>query len=185
VWLDEDDEVVRRVRADPRAADAGCGGALAAACTRGKRELVVRLLEAGARVPPMVTACRSYLLGDADLLRLLLASGMDPDLPDWQRTTSLHDLCARDGRGRPREHRAACASILLDAGASLEARDDHYRSRPLAWAARHGLPDMVALLLARGARVHAADDEPWATPLACARRRGHGAIVEMLERALE
>ena len=45
VWLDEDDEVVRRVTADPRAADAGCGGVFTAAATLGKRDLVVRLLE--------------------------------------------------------------------------------------------------------------------------------------------
>ena len=53
VWLDEDDEVVRRVTADPRAANAGCGGVFTAAATRGKRDLVVRLLDAGARVPPV------------------------------------------------------------------------------------------------------------------------------------
>jgi cytohesin len=105
VWLDEDDEVVRRVAEDPSSADSGCGGVFAAACTRGKRELVVRLLAAGARVPARVTACRSYLWSDPDLLRLLLESGMDPNLPDWQNATPLHDLCGRDGRGRARPHR--------------------------------------------------------------------------------
>jgi ankyrin repeat protein len=76
VWLDEDEEALRRVIADPRSADAGCGGVLAAACTLGKRDLVVRLLEAGVRVPKTLTACRSYLLEDPDLLGLLLASGI-------------------------------------------------------------------------------------------------------------
>jgi ankyrin repeat protein len=183
VWLDEDDEAVRQVAADPRAADAGCGGALAAACTRGKRELLVRLLDAGARVAPLATGCRSYLLEDPELLRLLLASGMDPDLPDWQRSTPLHDLCGRDGRGRPQPRRLESAAVLIDAGARLDARDDHYRSTPLGWAARCGLPDMVELLLARGAAVELADDEPWATPLAWARRRGHGEIADRLRRA--
>jgi ankyrin repeat protein len=183
VFLDEDDEVVRRVAADPRSADAGCGGALAAAITRGKRELLIRLLEAGARVPPVVTGCRSYLLEDPGMLRLLLASGMNPDLPNWQLQTPLHDLCGRDGRGRPRPHRVECASILLDAGATISARDEDYRSTPLAWAARTGLPDMVELLLARGAPVRLHDDEPWATPLAWATRRGHASIAERLRRA--
>ncbi len=183
VWLDEDDEVVRRVSADPRSADAGCGGALAEACKRGKRDLLVRLLAAGARVPAVVTACRSYLLSDPGMLRLLLASGMNPDLPNWQRATPLHDLCGRDGRGRPRPHREACAAILLDAGATISAKDEDYRSTPLAWAARSDLPDMVELLLARGAPIHLPDDEPWATPLAWATRRGHGRIVERLQRA--
>jgi ankyrin repeat protein len=183
VWLDEDDEVIRRVSADPRAADAGCGGALAAAITRGKRDLVVRLLEAGARVPPTVTACRSYLLEDPDMLRLLLKSGMDPDLPNWQRQTPLHDLCGRDGRGRPHPHRAASAAILLDAGATISARDEEYRSTPLAWAAREDLPEMVELLLARGAPTRLPDDERWATPLAWATRRGHTRVAEILRGA--
>lgn len=183
VFLGEDDAAVRRVSEDPGSANAGCGGVLAAACTLGKRELLVRLLDAGARVPPVVTACRSYLLSDPDLLRLLLASGMDPDLPNWQRATPLHDLCARDGRGRPRPHRGECAAILLDAGADISAKDEDYRSTPLAWAARNGLPDMVELLLARGAAARLADDEPWATPLAWATRRGHERIAELLRGA--
>ncbi len=183
VWLGEDDEAVRRVTADPRSADAGCGGALAAASTLGKRELLVRLLAAGARVPPVLTACRSYLLADPEMLRLLLASGMDPDLPNWLHATPLHDLCGRDSRGRPLPHRTECATILLDAGAAISARDEDYRSTPLAWAARSDLPDMVELLLARGAPTELPDDEPWATPLAWATRRGHARIAERLRAA--
>ena len=98
VWLDEDDEVVRRVSEDPRLANTGGGGVFTAACKQGKRELVVRLLEAGARVAPTLTACRSYLLTDPDLLRLLLAGGMNHDLPNWQLATPLYDLCGRDSR---------------------------------------------------------------------------------------
>jgi ankyrin repeat protein len=183
VWLDEDDEVVRRVTADPSAANAGCGGVFTAAATRHKKDLVVRLLTAGARVPPVLTACRSYLLEDPEILRLLLAGGMDPDLPNWQRATPLHDLCGRDGRGRPRAHRTECATILLDAGATISAKDEEYRSTPLAWAARNDLPDMVDLLLGRGAPTSLADDEPWATPLAWAMRRGHVRIVDILRAA--
>lgn len=50
IWLGEDDEAVRRVAANPREAAAGCGGVFAVAAM-GKRDLVVRLLAAGARVP--------------------------------------------------------------------------------------------------------------------------------------
>jgi ankyrin repeat protein len=156
---------------------------LAAACKEGKRELLVRLLKAGARVPPVLTACRSYLMSDPEMLRLLLASGMDPDLPNWQRATPLHDLSGRDSRGRPHRHRLECATILLDAGASLTARDEDYRSTPLAWAARSGLADMVELLLSRGSPTSLSDDEPWATPLAWATRRGHAEIAGILRRA--
>ena len=183
VWLGEDDEVVRRVSADPSSANTGCGGVFAAACKQGNRDLVVRLLDAGARVPSVVTACRSYLLSDPGLLRLLLASGMDPDLPNWQLATPLHDLCGRDGRGRPRPHSKECATILLDAGATISAKDEDYRSTPLAWAARNDLPEMIKLLLARGAATNLADDEPWATPLAWAARRGHQRVAQILHRA--
>ncbi len=183
VWLGEDDEAVRRVAADPASANSGCGGVLAAACKEGKRDLLVRLLDAGARVPAVLTACRSYLMSDPDMLRLLLASGMDPDLPNWQRATPLHDLSGRDSRGRPHRHRIECATILLDAGASVTARDEDYRSTPLAWAARSGLPEMVELLLSRSAPTQLPDDEPWATPLAWATRRGHGQIAAILRNA--
>jgi ankyrin repeat protein len=183
VWLDEDDEAVRRVAADPACANLGCGGVLAAASTRGKRDLLIRLLDAGARVPPVVNDCRSYLFTEPEMLPLLLESGMDPNLPDWLHTTPLHELCARDNRGRARSHRLECATILLDAGASISAKDEDCRSTPLAWAARHDLPDMVELLLARGAATNLPDDEPWATPLSWATRRGHVRIAEILRRA--
>ena len=183
IFLGEDEEALRRVQTDPSSAQAGCGGALAAACTLGKRELVERLLAADVRVPPVLTECRTYLWCDPDLLRKLLASGMDPDLPDWQHATPLHSLCERDGRGRTRPHHLACAEILLDAGATLDVRDEDYRSTPLAWAARSGLDTMVELLLERGASLHLADDESWATPLAWALRRGHEGIVTRLREA--
>jgi ankyrin repeat protein len=183
VWMGEDDEVVRRVIADPSSANTGCGGVFTAACKQGKRELVVRLLAAGARVPPVVTGCRSYLMSDPALLGLLLASGMNPDLPNWLHATPLHDLCGRDSRGRAQPHRVECANILLDAGATISAKDDDYRSTPLAWAARNDLADMVELLLSRGAATNLPDDEPWATPLAWATRRGHSGIAEILRGA--
>jgi ankyrin repeat protein len=183
VWLDEDEEVIRRVSADPKSADTGCGGVFAAAITRGKRDLVERLLRAGARVPAVDTGCRSYLLEDPDMLRLLLQSGMNPDLPNWQRATLLHDLCGRDARGRTNRHREQCATILLDAGATLSAKDEEYRSTPLAWAARNDLADMVELLLARGAPTNLPDDDVWATPLAWAIKRGHQQIAQRLRQA--
>jgi ankyrin repeat protein len=153
VWLDEDDEVVRRVTADPAAADAGCGGVFTAAATLGKRDLVGRLIAAGARVPAVVNGCRSYLLEDPEILRRLLASGaMDPDGLNAEGATALHDLCSRDGRGRARDHRLACAARLLDAGASIDARDRETASTPLTLAIRHDLPDIAAYLRTRGAR---------------------------------
>jgi ankyrin repeat protein len=88
---------------------------------------------------------------------------------------------ARDYRGRPQaDGSIERAAILLDAGANLSARDDEYRSTPLAWAARTNGVEMVKFLLARGARTNLPDDEPWATPLAWAERRGNAEIVAIL-----
>ena len=182
VWLDEDDEVIRRVTEDPGSAEYGCGGVFTAVCTRGKRDLLLRLLDAGIRVPPVVTGCHSYLLENTEMLRILLSSGMNPDLPTWQRRTFLHDLCSGGKRGQTSDA-IERAQILLDAGASISARDEEYRSTPLAWAARTNMREMVEFLLARGAPTNLPDDAPWATPLAWAERRGHAEIAEVLRKS--
>lgn len=77
----------------------------------------------------------------------------------------------------------ACVAMLLEAGASMTARDEDYRSTPLAWAARTDLPDMITFLLDRGAPVSWPDDENWATPLAWATRRGPAQAEALLRAA--
>jgi len=139
-------------------------------------DLLARLLSAGLRMPAVHTSCQGYLV-NADALRTLLAHGMSPDQMNWQHQTLLHLACTKDT--------TECAAILLDAGATITATDDEYRSTPLAWAARANKPEMVEFLLSRGAPVNLQDDEPWATPLAWAERvatrrlpqflRAHGA----------
>ena len=134
------------------------------------------------RVPSVLTGCQGYLLAHADMLRTLLAHGMSPDLVNWQHQTLLHLVCeARDYRGRTKTNGAVeRAAILLDAGATISARDEEYRSTPLAWAARTNAVEMVGFLLGRGAPTNFPDDEPWATPLAWAERRQHAEIVSIL-----
>src|SRR5207249_1017486 len=176
-------EALRCMAEDPSSASAGCGGVLTAVCTRGKRDLLVRLLDMGVRVPPVAGGCQSYLLENPEMLRLLLASGLSPDYRNWQNLTFLHLLCSRDVRNRTMAHRTECASILLEAGATMSPRDDGYRSTPLAWAARNNLPDMVEFLLGRGAPTSLPDDELWATPLAWATARGHSRIFDQLRAA--
>jgi ankyrin repeat protein len=134
-------------------------------------DLLARLLGAGLRMPAVHTSCQGYLL-KADALRTLLAHGMSPDQMNWQHQTLLHHASTRDT--------IECAAILLDAGATLAARDDDYRSTPLAWAARANKPQMVEFLLSRGAPANLPGDEPWATPLAWAERRGHQQIAAIL-----
>jgi ankyrin repeat protein len=117
------------------------------------------------------------LLEQPDMLKTLLESGMNPDLSNWQRQTLLHCLC-RPGM----EHALECAALLLDAGATITARDNEYKSTPLAWAARNNALDMAGFLLSRGAPTNLPDDEPWATPLAWAQGRRHAEIAELLRK---
>ncbi|HEX5110338.1 MAG TPA: ankyrin repeat domain-containing protein [Vicinamibacterales bacterium] len=177
VWLDEDDEVMRQVTANPQSAQRGCGGVFTAVVTRGKRDLLARLLKAGIRVPPVVTGCQSYLMEQTDMLQTLLAHGMSPDLMNWQHQTLLHMVCRGPDKTGGSVQRAA---ILLDAGAMISAREDQYRSTPLGWAARTNALEMVKFLLSRGAATNLPDDEPWATPLAWAARRGHDDVHAIL-----
>lgn len=181
-WID-DDEQLRRVAGDPTE-NVRVSAAFAMVVGDGRRDRLERLLTAGLRVPSVLTGCQSYLLTHADMLRTLLAHGMSPDLMNWQHQTLLHLACqARDYRGRNAANGAVeRATILLDAGANMSARDDEYRSTPLAWAARTNGVEMVEFLLARGASTNLPDDEQWATPLAWAERRQHAEIVAILRR---
>jgi ankyrin repeat protein len=176
IWLDDDEEVVRRATEDP--ASVG-GGVFTTVVTKGKRDLLRRLLDAGVRPPAILTSCQGYLLEHTDMLRTLLAHGMSADLMNWQRQTLLHLVCREpDSKGRYIE----LAGVLLDAGADISARDDEFASTPLAWAARTNAVQMVEFLLARGAPTNLPDDQPWATPVAWAERRHHAEIVSILRR---
>lgn len=167
-WIEHDDERLRRTAANP--VDAfRIGNAFTMSADR--PGLLDRLLGAGLRMPAVHTCCQGYLL-KPEALRTLLAHGMSPDQMNWQHQTLLHHASTRDT--------SECAAILLDAGATITAREDEYRSTPLAWAARANKPQMVEFLLSRGAPVNLPDDEPWATPLAWAERRGHQQIASIL-----
>ncbi len=92
--------------------------------------------------------------------------------------TMLHETVSRDhGVG------VQLATILLDAGARLDIRDELLKSTPLGWACRWGRVEMVKLFLARGADPVEADAEPWATPRAWAEKMHRPEIVELLTSA--
>jgi ankyrin repeat protein len=92
--------------------------------------------------------------------------------------TMLHEAVSRDhGVG------VQLATILLDAGARLDVRDNLLKSTPLGWACRWGRVEMVKLFLARGADPVEADAEPWATPRAWAEKMNQTEIVDLLTSA--
>jgi hypothetical protein len=106
----------------------------------------------------------------------LILERCDPNLraPESGQTM-LHEVIARDhGVG------VSLASILLDAGARTDARDEFLKSTPLGWACRWGRVELANLLLARGADPIEPEAEPWATPLAWAERRQHAEIASIL-----
>jgi ankyrin repeat protein len=106
----------------------------------------------------------------------LILERCDPNLraPESGQTM-LHEVIARDhGVG------VSLATILLQAGARTDIRDEFLKSTPLGWACRWGRVALVELLLARGADPIEAGAEPWATPLAWAERRHHAGIASIL-----
>jgi len=106
----------------------------------------------------------------------LILERCDPSLraPESGQTM-LHEVIARDhGVG------VSLATILLDAGARTDIRDEFLKSTPLGWACRWGRVELAKLLLARGADPIEADAEPWATPLVWAERRQHEEIASIL-----
>jgi ankyrin repeat protein len=110
-----------------------------------------------------------------ETFKLILARcGPNHRAPDYGQTM-LHEAVSRDhGVG------VALATILLDAGARMDVRDNLLKSTPLGWACRWGRPEMVKLFLSRGADAVEPDAEPWATPRAWAEKMRRPEILELL-----
>ena len=118
-----------------------------------------------------------------ECFRLILARA-GANAPGAYGRSILHDVCA----GWPRrtttaEERLALATLLLDAGARLDGRDDLLKSTPLGWACRWGRVELVKLFLERGADREEREAEPWATPRAWAERGRHAEVLALLAAA--
>ncbi len=137
------------------------------------------LLQREYPLPKVLTECKGYLYHVPSMTRQLLEHGLDPNLPDWQRRTPLHDLC--NGHRHIAEP-LELIRMFLEFGADINAIDEEDRSTPLGIAAREGNLDQVKLMLDAGADPSAAG-APWATPVAWAERRGHSEIAELLGHA--
>jgi len=113
-----------------------------------------------------------------ETFKLILARcGPDHRDPNYGQTM-LHEAVSRDhGVG------VALATILLDAGARMDVRDNLLKSTPLGWACRWGRTEMAKLFLSRGADPVEPDAEPWATPRAWAGKMRRPEILELLNSA--
>jgi ankyrin repeat protein len=114
--------------------------------------------------------------GNLACLRAVL-DRCDPNVRGPFGRTILHDVaadwCSSEDRTGP-------ATMLLDAGAKLDARDDLLKSTPLGWACRWGCVELVKLYLSRGADAIEADAEPWARPRAWAEKMKRAEVLAVL-----
>ena len=115
----------------------------------------------------------------------LVLERCDPNVlhPRFGRTV-LHDVAASDDAVSAQET-MAFATLLLDAGARLDVRDQLLQSTPLGWACRWNRLELVKLFLDRHADPQEAGAEPWASPSAWARKMGHNAVLALLTTRLE
>ncbi len=122
-----------------------------------------------------------------ELVRKLLARGLDPNKRDWLGKTFLHACAAKLDRTN--------AEVFLEAGADIHARDVEFQETPLTTTIRcdprcqeadrpkleKRRRKMVEFLLKRGAAPNLPDDQPWSTPLAWAQRRDLSEIEKLLQ----
>ena len=109
----------------------------------------------------------------------LILERCDPNIVAGFGRTLLHEVAAM-GNWVTDEEAAAFATVLLDAGARPDFRDDLLKSTALGWASRWGRATIVRLLLTRGAKAVEPDAEPWAQPRAWAEKMGHAEIAQTL-----
>jgi hypothetical protein len=98
----------------------------------------------------------------------------------WDPVTGAVPVAPRSDEAVSPEEAVAFASLLLDAGARVDERDDLLRSMPLGWACRWGRLELVKLLIECGADAAEADAEPWATPKAWAAKMRRDDVLAVL-----
>ena len=117
---------------------------------------------------------------DVAALRQILGEGVSPNLADDYGSMPLQFLCTKDEGDA--DNRVTCFNILVEAGADAHAEAS--KMTPLALAATHGPPELVAALLNSGANVNWRDSTGW-MPLhwACWRYPPSAKCVELLLKA--
>lgn len=129
------------------------------------------------RVDPYLILGTLSELHETKLLRNLTLLGLDINCTAIIRDrTILMDICDRLG-----EDEKACKA-LLDAGANINAQDEHGNTA-LHFAAKQGHQNIVALLLRRGAQVDVREGSNKYTPLHVATLNRHTSLISLLLKA--
>jgi ankyrin repeat protein len=115
---------------------------------------------------------QAVLYGDLESVRLLLASGADPNIRNEANATAL--LWATDDLEKTR--------LLIEHGADVNARSNDGRTPLLIAAGQFGSTAVVKLLLASGANLSVKSPAVigYSTPLSEAARTGDVALLRML-----
>jgi ankyrin repeat protein len=114
--------------------------------------------------------------GAADIIRMLLAQGLDPNLPGQDGNSPLHNAASGGD--------LATVQALLAAKAKPSARNS-YSFTPLHWAAELGRLEVVRCLVEHKAKLNAKGNvsaiiRETPTPLYLALREGHGDVARYL-----
>ena len=129
-------------------------------------------------VTPEQIHCLNRLLfeavkrNDSIQAQTMLRAGAPIDALNQYRNTPLH-FAAKEGR-------AKTVKLLIDAGATIDAREDKLLATPLHYAAEKGDAKTVKVLIDAGATIDAREGKLLATPLHFAARRGHADVAEQL-----
>jgi ankyrin repeat protein len=109
----------------------------------------------------------------------LLVDRCDPNVIGGFGRTALHEVAAAGDHVTAVEA-SQLATILLDARARTDVRDELLKSTPLGWACRWGRPEVVTVLLERGVSPFEPDAAAWATPRAWAEKMSHENVLAVL-----
>ena len=126
-------------------------------------------------MPKVLTACKGYLYHVPAMTSQLLEHSLDPNLPDWQRRTPLHNFA-----GGNRGYEEGLILRFLSHGADINAIEEGALSTPLGIAARSGNLAHLRLLLEKGADPNRSG-APWSSPLVWAQRCGHTDVADLLK----
>ncbi len=120
---------------------------IATAAGLGRLEEVIRLLPAADAGTKHVALALATQHGHADVVRLLLDAGEDPNRYNPEgfhaHSTPLHQAVWAD--------RANVVHLLVERGARLDIRDTHYQGTPLGWATYGRRTEIADYLRSRNA----------------------------------